>query len=339
MQPSTLPWYKGASKDAQQAIVCARTMQAKLEAIDTYIDSKLNVYLDRRMNPYEQSAYLQSKLQQLALALSQADAALLTARGDHFIENIAGLCNQWSLKSTFRTSGSATAAFHADRAFNWCDGLAIIKEFLQKSTHKKQGPRARFEAMREARAQVHAAIAFPKPALWEADLDRFMQQEALQGSLADPGFFSEAVASALNSAPEHKVAGIANRYFYSKIVAPWSVAVNQGHIDDKLYALLPQLDSSRVQHAVQDRANSCKRNMTYLHSNHIAHQSRHIHADEYAANFVQSASVSTSSQAASNYGTHNALISLGDARTLSGGICFVFLPNGACQIAREVPAC
>ncbi len=335
-QPGVFPWYKGASKDAHQGITRATTMAAKLEAIDAYIDSKVNVYLDMRMNPHDQSAFLRRKIQRLASCLPDSDAELLRARGDYFIEHIAGLCTQWSLKSTFRTCGSATAAFLADRAYNWSDGLTIIKQYLLKSTHNKQGPRARFEAMRETRREVQAATAFPKPAQWETELDLFMQHQATHGLLADPGYFSEAVASALSSAPEHKVAGIADRYFYSKIVTPWSVSVNQGHIDDKLYALLPQLESLQVQHVVQHRANCCKANMPYLLRNHITHQSRQIHAAEYAAEFVHGANGrnSVSDGAALSF-VHAGSSSTSTAAAAAGGVCFVYLPDGACQIARQ----
>lgn len=333
MQSGAVPWYKGASKDAHQAITRSSTMQHKLEAIDAYIDSKMNVYLDMRMNIHDQSAFLQRKIEQLARCLAEPDAALLRARGRYFIEHITGLCNQWSLKSTYRTSGPATAAFQADRAFNWSTGLAIVKDYLLRSTHKKQGPRARFEAMREARQAVQAAIAFPKPPQWESDLDQFMQQEALQGDLADPGYHSEAAAKVLNAAPEHKVASLADKYFYSKIVTPWSVAVNQGHIDDKLYALLPQLQSLQKQQIVQQRAECCKDNMCFLVQNHTAHQSRHIHAAEYAASFVHAASGDSPGLSAVAPPPEGGNLSY--VAVTSGEICFVHLPDGACQIARQ----
>ena len=329
----SVPWYKGASKDAHQAITRSTTMKHKLQAIDVYIDGKMNVYLDMRMNPHDQSGFLQRKIEQLARCLPDSDADLLRARGHYFIEHIAGLCNQWSRKSTFSTSASATAACQADRAFNWSDGLAIIKQYLLRSTHKKQGPRARFEAMREARHAVQAAIAFPKPPQWQTELDQFMQQEAMQGVLADPGYYSETAAKVLNTAPQHKVVSLADRYFYSKIVTPWSVAVNQGHIDDKLYALLPQLRSPELQQIVQDRAECCKATMRYMLRNHIAQQSRHHHAADYAASFVEAANSSSapSTGAAANKGVSFAAVP-------DGEVCFVNSPDGDCQIAHRTPA-
>ena len=187
--------------------------------------------------------------------------------------------------------------------------------------------------MREARHAVQAAIAFPKPPQWQTELDQFMQQEALQGVLADPGYYSETAAKVLNTAPQHKVANLADRYFYSKIVTPWSVAVNQGHIDDKLYALLPQLRSPELQQVVQDRAECCKATMRYMLRNHIAQQSRHHHAADYAASFVQAANSSSASStgAAANQGV--SFVAVPD-----GEVCFVHSPDGDCQIARRTLA-
>ena len=330
-QPNSLPWYKGLSRNAQKAITRARTDQAKLQAIDAYIDGKVNVYLDMRLSQRDQLGLLHAKIEQLASSLCTSDAELLRARGDLFLDNLAGICNQWSRKSTFTINEAATAAFQADRAYTWDEGLAIVKQHVQKSVHRKQGPLARLEAMRQAKQAVQDATAFPKPAHWGPTLDEFIRQKAAQTPANPHSHSCEAAAIAINSASIHRASCIADRYFYSNRVSTWSVAVNEAHVEDKLNALLPRLSSAELQDTVKLRAEGCKQCIHFLLCTSY-HRRQDNHAARYAANFAGVATRNPSR-------APRVAIACADfeksAVPTAGSVTVVCLPDGQYQLAHK----
>lgn len=145
-------------------------------------------------------------------------------------------------------SKAAKVAFQADRQSNLNDANMVMRHVCQ-SLHHHQGPSARVGALHKPRTKIEAALAFPKSAQWKIELDSYMQREYEQAVSVPPGHTCKKTAQKLSNAESYMVNKIADGYFHIKIVTCWNVGANQGHIQDKLKALLPLLWNHVVVHA------------------------------------------------------------------------------------------
>ncbi len=91
-----------------------------------------------------------------------------------------------------------------------------------------------------------------------------MQSECQQAVISRAGSKCKNIAQQLNNAEEHTIGKLAGQYFFSKIVTTWNVGANQGHVQDKLQALLPLIAHTKTGHAVQNKARSCQNIMSDL---------------------------------------------------------------------------
>ena len=265
MQQAGKRWFTSESSHAVDRIRQGATVEDKQLALNAYMDKKINV--GRYSTPQHNAVILQQKLEQLHLQLCPQDAEQVMACGNFYIQHMVALYTQKALARAW-TKGSkskaAKVAFLADRQSNLNDALDMVMRHMCQSLHHHQGPCARVGALHEPRTKIEAALAFPKPAQWKTELDSFMQRAYEQAVSVPPGHTCKMTAQKLNNAESCMVSKIADGYFYTKIVICWNDGANQGHIQDKLKALLPLLWNRGVVQEVQASAEVCQYNMKAL---------------------------------------------------------------------------
>ncbi len=246
------------SRHVLKAIRNASTHQQKQQAMDAYL--VLKVHPARK--PAENAEALRHKLERLVPCLCAVDAEQLSACGAYYIKHIAGLTKQKRLAMQPHNMAARTAQ-QAEQSEELSDAVAVVANYMQKDLHPEHGPQARLRVLGGARCEVEAALAFPKRAGWDAKLDALMHQKASEAPVYGPGH-SKPVAKQLKNASPDEMELLADHYFYHKIVTNWSVGANQGHIDNEVQALLPQLQENSIRQCVQARAQFCIRHMSEL---------------------------------------------------------------------------
>ncbi len=263
MQASKVPWYKLDSHHAVHQITKASNLQQKQRAIDAYMDKKVQAQATTDQN----IASLQQKLQELSRHLSIDDADQVMARSSYYLQHMAGLVNQKALMKESGDTEAAEVAFQADREEDLQSAIELVTKYMRSSLHSTQGPNARVGAGRQCRSAVETALAFPKPQEWSYQLESFTQQQFNGAQLQPPGGSAKRAANHFNAvqlqnaAQLHQVNKIADQYFYDKITTSWNVGANQGHIEDKLQALLPLLHNAAVKQQVSAQAAICQQTM------------------------------------------------------------------------------
>jgi hypothetical protein len=263
MQASKVPWYKHDSHHAVHQITKASSWQQKQKAIDAYMDKKVQANATTDQN----IASLQQKSQELSRHLSSCDADQVMARSSYYLQHMAGLVNQKALMEESGNTEPAKVAFQADRQEDPQSAIELVIEYMRTLLHSTQGPNARVGAVRQCQSAVEPALAFPKPQEWSYQLDSFTQQQVNEAQLQAPGGSAKRAADHLNAvqlqnaAQLHQVNKIADQYFYDKITTSWNVGANQGHIEDKLQALLPLLHNAAFKQQVSAQAAICQQTM------------------------------------------------------------------------------
>ena len=249
---------KRHSRQTSRAIRNASTHQQKQEAVDEYLYCKLHP--DR--SALHNAEVLHTKLEKLKSSLCLVDAEQVSARGAYYIQHIAGLTKQKKLVSQPQNLAASTA-LQVERAEETSAAMKLVHAFMEKQLEPTQGPQTRLNLLRAARNTIEAALAFPKRAGWDRDLDAFMQTKACEGPVHGP-IHSKLTAKQLNNASPGEIELLADHYFYQKVVATWSAKANSGHIENELQALLPQLQDELLRQSVQGRAQFCMRHMTEI---------------------------------------------------------------------------
>ncbi|DBB16747.1 TPA: hypothetical protein ACH3X3_014989 [Trebouxia sp. C0006] len=208
-------------------------------------------------------ASLQQKSQELSRHLSSCDADQVMARSSYYLQHMAGLVNQKALMEESGNTEPAKVAFQADRQEDPQSAIELVIEYMRTSLHSTQGSNARVGAVRQCQSAVEPALAFPKPKEWSYQLDSFTQQQVNEAQLQAPGSAKRAAdhlnaVQLQNAAQLHQVNKIADQYFYDKITTSWNVGANQGHIEDKLQALLPLLHNAAFKQQVSAQAAICQ---------------------------------------------------------------------------------
>lgn len=263
MQASKAPWYKRHSHHAVHQINKAPSLQQKQKAIDAYMDKKVQAQATTDQN----IAFLQQKLQELSRHLSSGDADQVMARSSYYFQHMAGLVNQKALMEESGDTEAAEVAFQADREEDPQTAIELVVKYMRSSLHSTQGPNACIGAVRQCRCAVETALAFPKPQEWSYQLDSFIQQQSNAAQLQAPGGSAKKAANHFNAvqlqnaAQLHQVNKIADQYFFDKITTSWNVGANQGHVEDKLQALLPLLHNAAVKQQVSAQAAICQQTM------------------------------------------------------------------------------
>ncbi|KAL0030802.1 hypothetical protein WJX77_007332 [Trebouxia sp. C0004] len=258
-----MPWYKLDSHHAVHQITKAPTLQQMQKAIDAYMDKKIQAKATTDQN----IASLQQKLQELSRHLSSGDADQVTARSSYYLQHMAGLVNQKALLEESGDTEAAKVAFQSDREEEPQRAIELVINYMHSSLHSTQGPNARVGAVRQYRFAVETALAFPKPQEWSYQLDSFTQQQFDGAQLQAPGGSAKRAANHFNAlqlqnaAQLHQVNKISNQYFYDKVMTSWNVGANQGHVQDKLQALLPLLHNAAVKQQVSAQAAICQQTM------------------------------------------------------------------------------
>ena len=159
---------------------------------------------------------------------------------------------------------AAKVAFQADREEDPRSAIELVIEYMRSLIHSTQGPNACVGAVRQCRSAVETALAFLKPQEWSYQLDSFTQQQFNEAQLQAPGGSAMTAANHFNAmqlqkvAQLHQVNNIADQYFYGKMTTSWNVGANQGHIEDKLQALLPLLHNAAFKQQVSAQAAICQ---------------------------------------------------------------------------------
>ena len=240
--------------------------------MDTYLDKKI----DTGNTPDQNAANMQKKAHELCQHLDPQDADLLMTRSGYFSQHMLGLCKQKKLIS-FWSSGDSSAAkvaFAADRQLNLDQALELVVNHVRSVERADQGPHARQAAMCKARNAVAEAVAFPKPPIWDSQLDTVIEQEVSRAITKAPGTRAKLTADQLNSASNYKTDTVASAYFYSKIETARTVQENKGHVEDKLQALLPLIHSLDTQTHLRFQAQACQQDMASLHRKKTAEEAR-----------------------------------------------------------------
>jgi hypothetical protein len=254
------------SRHALKAIKSASTHLQKQLLMDDYL--YLKVHAARK--PAENAEVLRHKLEKLVPCLSPVDAEQLSARCAYYVEHIAGLTKQKQL-ITQSNSLAAKAARQAEQAEELADAVGLVAKHMHKDLQPGQGPQARLRVLAEARNDIEAALAFPKREGWDDRLDALIHRKASEAPVYGPNH-STPVAKKLNACTQHEVEFLADHYFYQKIVVTWSVSANQGHTEDELQALLPQLVTNSTRQCVLSRAQFYIRHMSELCDVKLARQ-------------------------------------------------------------------
>ena len=249
---------KRHSRQTSRAIRNASSHQQKQYAVDDYMYSK--IHQDR--SPLHNAEVLQTKLDKLKGSLCLVDAEQVSARGAYYIQHIVGLTKQKKLVSETQNL-AASIALQSERAEETSAAMTLVHAFMERQLQPTQGPQTRLNLLRAARHSIEAALAFPKRAGWDTDLDAFMQAKACEGPVHGPDH-SKLTAKQLNNASSGEIELLADQYFYQKVVATWSAKANSSHVENELQALLPQLQYELLRQSVQGRAQFYMRHMTEI---------------------------------------------------------------------------
>ena len=271
-----------SSQKTAELISKTKQAQRKQQILDAYLDSKITP----SQTPAANAARLRQKLEHLSAHLqSEADSQRVLQRGQYYLQHMPSICQQKLKRSSFvRGSAAARVAFEAERAYQAEQGLFVVMNRMQDALHIHQGPQARKGAAQSACTDVIAELAFPQPQEWQAQLNSFINESSRHASLHAPGFCCKKTARKLNSShlSPDVAKSTADVYFLKKVVTHWNVGANQGHIKDKLQALLPLVNDSGVQKQVRAAADAYVRNMDQIRSNKKAkeccrrHMRRHL---------------------------------------------------------------
>lgn len=250
---------KNQSQQTAELISKTKNWPRKQGIMDAYMDKKIAV----TDTPDVNAARLTEKLEKLSLhpALAVEDSKYVLERGQQYVQHMRPLCHQKLKRSS---SSAARVAYEAEHKYDPQDGLCIILHYMRDALHEQQGPCARQGAMRGACNDVLAALAFPQPAEWQAEINSFVARGVQASRVHPPGFQCKKTASKLNAAQSSQASNIAKKYFYDKIVTHWNVGANCGHLQDKLENLLPLLNNSATLTEVQIAAKACQHQMEAL---------------------------------------------------------------------------
>ena len=256
-----------SSQKTAELISKTKLAHRKQQILDTYLDSKVTP----SQTPEANATRLRQKVEQLSAQLaSEADSQHVLQRGQHYLQHMPSICHQKLKRSSFVAgSTSARVAYEAERAYKADQGLVIVMNRMQAALHIHQGPQARRGAAQSACTDVIAELAFPQPPEWQAQLNSFIHESSSHACLRAPGYCCKRTARKLSSShllPD-AARSTADAYFFSKIVTHWNVGANQGHIKDKLQALLPLVSDTDVQMQIEAAADACVRNMDRIRSN------------------------------------------------------------------------
>lgn len=249
---------KRHSRQTSRIIRNASTHQQKQHAMDDYMYCKLHPERSLIQN----AEVLRIKLDKLKSYLCPVDAEQLSTRGAYYMHHMAGLIKQKKLVLQSQNLAAITA-FQAEQADDASAAISIVHAFMEGQLQAAQGPQTRFSLLRAARSSLEAALAFPKRPGWDRNLDAFMHRKAYEGPVHGPGH-SKLTAKQLNHASPDAIELLADKYFYQKVVATWSVRANTTHIESELQALLPQLQNVLVRQSVQGRAQFYIRHMSEI---------------------------------------------------------------------------
>ncbi len=258
-QPGRRLLGRSQSQQTAELISKAKKEPRKQLILDAYMDKKLAP----NQTPEANAARLRQKLEKLSAhpGLAPQDSKQVLQRGQHYIQHMQPLC----LQKLKRTGSSASrVAYEAERQYNSHDGLCIVLKYMQDALDCHQGPQARQGAMQSACNDVLAALAFPQPADWQAEINSFIARGVRKANTQPAGFQCKKTACKLNLSQSTTAKDIAKAYFYDKITTHWNVGANRGHIQDKLQALLPLLTNTDVSAEVEGAAQACRRDMGAL---------------------------------------------------------------------------
>ncbi len=258
-QPGRRLLGRSQSQQTAELISKAKKEPRKQLILDAYMDKKLAP----DQTPEANAARLRQKLEKLSAhpGLAPQDSKQVLQRGQHYIQNMQPLCRQ-KLKRT--VSSAARVAYEAERQYKSHDGLCIVLKYMQDELDCHQGPQAREGAMQNACNDVLAALAFPQPAAWQAEIDSFVARGVKKANTQPAGFQCKKTACKLNLSQSMTAKDIAKTYFYDKITTHWNIGANCGHIQDKLQALLRLLTNTDVLTEVESAAQACQRDMEAL---------------------------------------------------------------------------
>lgn len=269
MQETTedlLPHPRRHRRHLLKSIRHASTCLQKQQVIDEYLYLKVQP----ARTPQENAEVLKHKLDKLGPCLCPVDAEQLSARGAYYIQHIAGLTKQKRL-ATQPNSMAAVTARQTEQVEELADAVAAVIKYIQRDLQPAQGPQARLKALKGARNDVEAALAFPKREGWDDKLNALILRKANEAPVYGPDH-SAPVAKKLNCATPPEAEFLADHHFYHKIVTSWSVQANQGHVENELQALLPQLVTNATRQCVQSRAQFYIRHMSELRDVKLARQ-------------------------------------------------------------------
>lgn len=246
--------HKRHRRRALKSIQDVSTHAEKQQVIEDYLYLKISPALSAAEN----AEVLQRKSNKLARQLDPIEAEQMLACSAYYIKHMKGLTRQKTLVVSGNTA--AKVARQTEQADELSDAIGIVANHMQKDFQPEQGPQARLRTLAGARNDVEAAFAFPKRAGWDSALDSFMHSKASQTPVYGPGH-SMLMAQQLNNADKANAELLADQYFYNKVVGTWSITANQGHIENELQALLPQLGKEGLRQCVQGRAQFYIRHM------------------------------------------------------------------------------
>ncbi len=169
---SCVPWADSDSYKAVQAITDAKSTEQKQQAIDAYMDRKIEFALSQTLcrTSHQTAACLSQRLEALSVHLSSDDKQLVKMRGDLFIHHMAALLRQKGLAQVWNEESkrqAAKVACKADRQYDIEDAIGLVIAFMSKSLHDRQGQHARYGSLLEPRKDVEGALAFPKSPQWK----------------------------------------------------------------------------------------------------------------------------------------------------------------------------
>ncbi|DBA78170.1 TPA: hypothetical protein ACH3X2_008136 [Trebouxia sp. C0005] len=250
---------RSQSQQTAELIGKAKKEPRKQLILDAYMDKKLVP----NQTPEANAARLRQKLEKLSAqpGLAPQDSKQVLQRGQHYIQHVQPLCRQKHMRTG---SSAARIAYEAERQYNSHDGLCVVLKYMQDALGCHQGPQARQGAMQSAWNDVLAAMAFPQPADWQAEINSFIARGVKKANIQPAGFQCKKTACKLNLSQSTTAKDIAKAYFYNKITTHWNVGANCGHVQDKLQALLPLLTNTDVLAEVEGAAQACQHDMEAL---------------------------------------------------------------------------
>ena len=258
-QPGRRLLGRSQSQQTAELISKAKKEPRKQLILDAYMDKKLAP----NRTPEANAARLRQKLEKLSAhpGLAPQDSKQVLQRGQHYIQHMQLLCRQ---KLNRTGSSAARVAYEAERQYISHDGLCIVLKYMQDALDCHQGPQARQGALQSAWNDVLAALAFPQPADWQAEITSFIASGVKKANTQPAGFQCKKTACKLNLSQSMTAKDIAKTYLYDKITTHWNIGANRGHIQDKLQALLPLLTNTDVSAEVEGAAQACQHDMEAL---------------------------------------------------------------------------